>query len=360
MDIYSLPQTEEAAIEFLQAKNILPTNKICTNCHEMKLSIGKQVRWRCCKSTCRSEINIRSGNWLEGSRIPIVTIVRFIYAWAFEMTSGEFCEREMKICPNTTIALTRLPTQLNYIFTGVLYIDSFNLLVYGHEIAVMLLVSIAIGIYIGSELNNSSIRNGVITFRGSYYGLYHIIDVSLRLIIWIICFAIFVLILRYNQRCYAFSRLPNKHTLVQRYQFAENVRSSKLLLAIGIIIFVCNLHFDFVMLRIAYNKDYFNVEYSQSFDFVLALALNAIPIAAISFHSSMLEAFKSHLKQLTNLCTLKKTNNSISDEPQNNINNSINHLPINSILPFPPNESTKIVGRLKNYKSPRALLTGQN
>ncbi|KAL7076876.1 hypothetical protein ACQ4LE_003891 [Meloidogyne hapla] len=103
MDIYSLPQTEEAAIEFLQAKNILPTNKICTNCHEMKLSIGKQVRWRCCKSTCRSEINIRSGNWLEGSRIPIVTIVRFIYAWAFEMTSGEFCEREMKICPNTTV-----------------------------------------------------------------------------------------------------------------------------------------------------------------------------------------------------------------------------------------------------------------
>jgi len=101
-----------------------------------------------------------------------------------------------------------------------------------------LLISIAIGIYIGSELNNSSIRNGVITFRGSYYGLYHIIDVSVRLVIWIICFAIFVLILRYNQRCYAFSRLPNKHNLVQRYQFAENVRSSKLLLAVGIIIFV--------------------------------------------------------------------------------------------------------------------------
>lgn len=193
------------------------------------------------------------------------------------------------------VALTRLPTEFNYIFTGVLYIEVFNWLVYGHEVAVMffrtiivpltfervlatifsknyeqqkspkigiwavvltLLISIAIGIYIGSELNNSSIRNGVITFRGSYYGLYHIIDVSVRLVIWIICFAIFVLILRYNQRCYAFSRLPNKHNLVQRYQFAENVRSSKLLLAVGIIIFVCNLHFDCVMLRIAYNKDY--------------------------------------------------------------------------------------------------------
>uniref|UniRef100_A0A1I8C0G9 GLOBIN domain-containing protein n=1 Tax=Meloidogyne hapla TaxID=6305 RepID=A0A1I8C0G9_MELHA len=50
MDIYSNPQTEEAAIQFLQSKNILPTNKICANGHEMKLSIGNQVRWQCGKS----------------------------------------------------------------------------------------------------------------------------------------------------------------------------------------------------------------------------------------------------------------------------------------------------------------------
>ncbi|KAL7072118.1 hypothetical protein ACQ4LE_008343 [Meloidogyne hapla] len=102
MDIYSNPQTEEAAIEFLQSKNILPTNKVCVNGHQMKLSIGKQVRWRCCKSNCRSEVSMRVGNWLEGSQLPYVTIVRFIYAWAFEMTSGEFCERELKIDPTTT------------------------------------------------------------------------------------------------------------------------------------------------------------------------------------------------------------------------------------------------------------------
>nr|CAD2205025.1 unnamed protein product [Meloidogyne enterolobii] len=83
------------------------------------------------------------------------------------------------------------------------------------------------------------------------------------------------------------------------------------------------------MIRIAYNKDYFNVEYSQSFDFVLAVALNAIPIAAIWFHSSMLEAFKSHLKQLTSsLCICKccsKSNNSLQPKPQ---------LAINSICRF--------------------------
>uniref|UniRef100_A0A1I8B7I7 Transposase n=1 Tax=Meloidogyne hapla TaxID=6305 RepID=A0A1I8B7I7_MELHA len=96
MDIYSNPQTEEAAIQFLQSKNILPTNKICANRHEMKLSIGNQVRWQCGKSKCRSEVKMRAGNWLEGSRIPFVTIVRFIYAWAFEMTSIKFCERRNK------------------------------------------------------------------------------------------------------------------------------------------------------------------------------------------------------------------------------------------------------------------------
>ena len=84
MNIFTLPQTEEAAIHFLQLKNIPPTNKICGNGHEMKLSIGKQVRWCCAKSTCRSEIQLRVGTWLEGSRIPYVTIVRFIYAWAYE------------------------------------------------------------------------------------------------------------------------------------------------------------------------------------------------------------------------------------------------------------------------------------
>ena len=103
MNIFTLPQTEEAAINFLQSKSILPNEKFCANGHEMQLSIGKQVRWRCRKSTCRTESKMRVGNWLEGSRIPYVTIVRFIYAWAFEYTSGDFCERELGIEAHTTV-----------------------------------------------------------------------------------------------------------------------------------------------------------------------------------------------------------------------------------------------------------------
>ena len=103
MNVFTLPQTEKTSINFLQSKGILPKNKICENGHEMKLNIGKQVRWICKKSTCRTEINLRVGNWLEGGRIPYVTIVRFIYAWSFEYTSGDFCERELQLHPNTAV-----------------------------------------------------------------------------------------------------------------------------------------------------------------------------------------------------------------------------------------------------------------
>uniref|UniRef100_A0A914KZ94 Candidate secreted effector n=1 Tax=Meloidogyne incognita TaxID=6306 RepID=A0A914KZ94_MELIC len=69
----------------------------------MKLSIGMQIIWRCSQSSCRSEVNIRVGNWLEGSHIPIVTIVRFIYAWAIGMTAvnNKFCERELEMNSKT-------------------------------------------------------------------------------------------------------------------------------------------------------------------------------------------------------------------------------------------------------------------
>ncbi|CAK5061158.1 unnamed protein product [Meloidogyne enterolobii] len=68
----------------------------------------------------------------------------------------------------------------------------------------------------------------------------------------------------------------------------------------------------------------------------------------------MLKAFKSHLKQLTScLCIFKccsKSNNSIQPQPE---------LAINSIMPFPLNDPTKTNKRVNNYKSTKALLTGQ-
>lgn len=103
MNIFSLPQSEQEAIKFLQDKGILPKRRVCANGHQMNLSIGQRVQWSCMKKECRSSVKMRVGNWLEGSRIPFVTVVRFIYCWAWEMSSVKFCERELGMDDNTSI-----------------------------------------------------------------------------------------------------------------------------------------------------------------------------------------------------------------------------------------------------------------
>ncbi|VDN54015.1 unnamed protein product [Dracunculus medinensis] len=48
-------------------------------------------------------MRIRSGNWLEGSRIPISAVIRFIYCWCQQLTSIEWCQRELKLSNDATI-----------------------------------------------------------------------------------------------------------------------------------------------------------------------------------------------------------------------------------------------------------------
>jgi len=88
MKLFDLPKTDEEAIKFLQEKGVLPSQRVCKNGHQMNLRIGQQVQWSCKKKECRTAVKMRVGNWLEGSRITFVTIVRFVYCWAFEMTSS--------------------------------------------------------------------------------------------------------------------------------------------------------------------------------------------------------------------------------------------------------------------------------
>ena len=91
MNLFDLPRTEEDAIRLLQERGILPNRRVCSNGHEMMLSVAKEVQWQCSKSGCKgklgSKVKMRVGNWLAGSKIPYVTIVRFVYCWAYEYTS---------------------------------------------------------------------------------------------------------------------------------------------------------------------------------------------------------------------------------------------------------------------------------
>ena len=103
INIFNLPTTEKEAVQFLQLKGILPDHRECTKIHEMKLYFGERIFWKCNKNDCRQTVGLRVGNWLEDTRLSIVTIVRFMYCWAFELTSIKWCERELEMNHETTV-----------------------------------------------------------------------------------------------------------------------------------------------------------------------------------------------------------------------------------------------------------------
>ena len=108
MNLFNLPNTEEEAITFFQAHGILPGKRFCSDGHEMTLCVGQQVRWRCKKRSCRTEVNMRVGNWLVGMRLSYVSILRFVYGWAWQYTSISWCERELGINHNTTVSMNAI------------------------------------------------------------------------------------------------------------------------------------------------------------------------------------------------------------------------------------------------------------
>ena len=124
MKLWDLPSTEEGAVAFLQAKDILPSTRICTNGHQMKLYFGKRITWCCNLRACRTKVNMRVGNWFERSRIPFLTALRFIFGWSEEMTTGEWCKQHLEISDHTVVdwnnylrevclsALLRRPSQI--------------------------------------------------------------------------------------------------------------------------------------------------------------------------------------------------------------------------------------------------------
>lgn len=94
---------ESSAVLFLQNHGILHQNRICQNGHDMKLTMGNQPRWRCHKADCNKEFGIRVNTWFAGSKIPFRSAIFFIYWWAKEKTSVEFCHEELNMSQHTTV-----------------------------------------------------------------------------------------------------------------------------------------------------------------------------------------------------------------------------------------------------------------
>lgn len=103
--LFSLVYNNESAIKFFQEHKILPEVKLCSNGHEMKLQIGNEKcpRWRCKSRRCRLDYDIRKDTWLQGSKIPLDTIIHFIYSWSKDYTSVKFCDIELNISKNTVV-----------------------------------------------------------------------------------------------------------------------------------------------------------------------------------------------------------------------------------------------------------------
>jgi len=105
MNLFALPTTEEDALGLLQERGVIAKRRLCSSGHEMCLQKGSRMRWRCKKRGCGEEVGLRVGNWLEGIRLPLLTVVRFLYGWAWEYTSVAWCERELGINHSTVVSL---------------------------------------------------------------------------------------------------------------------------------------------------------------------------------------------------------------------------------------------------------------
>jgi hypothetical protein len=103
MNLWNLPRTEEEAVAFLEERGILLGERKCENSHPMVLYFRQEIFWKWNIKVCMQKVNMRVGNWFENTRLPFVTAVRFFYNWAFELTSIEWCKRELEMNKNTVI-----------------------------------------------------------------------------------------------------------------------------------------------------------------------------------------------------------------------------------------------------------------
>ncbi|XP_029649232.1 uncharacterized protein LOC115222964 [Octopus sinensis] len=97
-------KTEEDVVSYLQEKGIIPKRKLCANKHYMKKRMRDgTICWRCSHKACGVRISVRRGTWLEGSTLPLKTVVLFLYAWSKELTSIRFCIEELGINHGTAV-----------------------------------------------------------------------------------------------------------------------------------------------------------------------------------------------------------------------------------------------------------------
>lgn len=95
---------KQSSVQFLQRRGIIHNVRMCRNQHAMTLRLtDRKDSWRCDLRTCREEVVLRKGTWLEGSHMSYRQIILFIYCWSKQLTSIRFCEEELDVSKTMVI-----------------------------------------------------------------------------------------------------------------------------------------------------------------------------------------------------------------------------------------------------------------
>ena len=105
LQVSNLVHDKDSAVLFLQQRGVLHNPRICVNCNApMNLYLrARGDRWRCNIRGCRSEVGLRKDTWLENSNLPYQKVVLFLYAWSRELSSIDYCKRELDIGHTTVV-----------------------------------------------------------------------------------------------------------------------------------------------------------------------------------------------------------------------------------------------------------------
>ena len=99
--------TEQEAVTYLQYREIIPSKKNCEKCGNMMNMIFSNANATVlCQRKfykCKMAISIRTGTWLEGSRVHLHKIVYFILSWTKKLTTIKFVEENIGMGRNSAV-----------------------------------------------------------------------------------------------------------------------------------------------------------------------------------------------------------------------------------------------------------------
>uniref|UniRef100_A0A5S6QBA9 Uncharacterized protein n=1 Tax=Trichuris muris TaxID=70415 RepID=A0A5S6QBA9_TRIMR len=82
--IDALVADEATPIRFLQDKGVLHRHRLCVCLERMSLTVNsaRSPRRRRPKDVCMKQMALRSGTWLEGSKLSFRQVVKFLFGWS--------------------------------------------------------------------------------------------------------------------------------------------------------------------------------------------------------------------------------------------------------------------------------------